>query len=118
MGKTNTKNNMGKITEFHNMLKTPSFSDLFHDIHDPVIHGNKGIMELRFALENKWNDPNNASKFCSFNPSVNATANKIAPWVARSAQMALPQVFPCPKIVMLYTENYDENRKAIVNKIT
>ena len=118
MGKTNTKNNMGKITEFHNMLKTPGFSDLFHDIHDPVIHGNKGIMEIRFALENKWNDPNKASKFCSFNPSVNATANKIALWVAGSAHMALPQVFPCPEIVMLYTKNYDENRKAIVNKIT
>ena len=64
--------------EFHNKLKTPGFSDLFHDIHDPVIHGNKGIMEIRFALEKKWNDPNKASKFCSFNPSVNATVNKIA----------------------------------------
>ena len=34
------------------------------------------------------------------------------------ANLAVPKVFPCPKIVMLFAENYDENRKAIINKNT
>ena len=45
-------------------------------------------------------------------------ANKLAPLVTGLANLIVPKVFPCPKIVMLCTQNYDENRKAIVNQNT
>lgn len=32
--------------------------------------------------------------------------------------MVYPHVFPCPELVMICAKNYDENRKAIVNKNT
>ena len=56
--------------------------------------------------------------FYKYNNSIGAHTNKLAALVTGLPNLTVPKVFPCPKIVMLCTQNYDENRKAIVNQNT
>ena len=102
--------------QLRKLLKTPGFTDEYHDIFDPVIHGNLGIMAIRHSLFSKWKDPQKGSKFYKYNKSIAAHTNKLATLVGRLANLAVPEVFPCLEIVMLCVENYDENRKAIIKK--
>ena len=56
--------------------------------------------------------------FYKYNNSIGAHTNKLAALVTGLANLAVPKVFPCPEIVMLCAQNYDENRKEIVNQST
>ena len=65
MGKTNSKTSQMSasikekktIIELRQVLQTPGFTNECHDIFDPVIHGDSGIMEIRHSLFRKWKDP-------------------------------------------------------------
>ena len=75
-------------------------------------------MAIRHSLFSKWKDLQKGSKFYKYNKSIATHTNKLAALVGGLANLAIPEVFPCPEIVMLCTKNYDENRKAIINKNT
>ena len=100
------------------MLQTLGFTDECHDIFDPVIHGDFGIMGIRHSLFNKWKDPQKGRNYYKYNNNICAHTNKLATLDTGLANLIVPEVFPCPKIVMPCTQNYDENRKAFVNQNT
>ena len=106
------------IIELRQMLQTPSFIDECHDIFDPDIHGDFGIMGIRHSLFNKWKDPQKGRDFYKYNNSIRAHTNKLATLVTGLANLIVPEVFPFPEIVMLCAQNYDENRKTIINQNT
>lgn len=106
------------IIELRRVLQTPGFTDECHDIFDPIIHGDSEIMAIRHALFSKWKDPQKGRIYYKYNSSIGASTNKLAALVTGLANLAIPQVFPCPEIVMLCAQNYDGNRKAIVNQNT
>ena len=56
--------------------------------------------------------------FYKYNNSIRAHTNKLVALVTGLANLVVPEVFPCPKIVILCTQNYDENKNAIVNQNT
>lgn len=99
------------------LVKTQGFTNGYHDIYDPAIHGEKRIIYIRYTLSNKVADPSRA-RFIVFNAMLKLRTNKIASWDVGLRSMVLPEVFPYPDFVMLCTENYDEDKKAIVNKNT
>lgn len=74
-------------------------------------------MKIRYVLSNKAGDQNKV-KYIVFNTMLNISTNKIASWYVGLGCMMLPKVFPCLEILMVCTQNYDEDRKAIVNKNT
>lgn len=126
MGKTKgttTKNiDCTKVTE---LVKTSGFTDEYHDIFDPVLHGNKRTTQIRFTLQYQWEtrtkksaNSTRGSNWKVYNPKIEVKTNKIALWDVGLGHMMLPQVFPCPEIVMLCTENYDQSRRIIINKNT
>ena len=106
------------IIELNQVLQTPGFTNECHDVFYPIIHGYLGIMGIRHSLFNKWKDPQKGRNFYKYNSSIHAHTNKLAALVIGLANLTVPEVFPCPEIVMLCTQNYDENRKEIVNQNT
>ena len=67
----------------------------------PVIHGDLGIMGIKHSLFNKWKDAQMGRIYYKYNNSIRAHSNKLAALVTRLANLDVPKVFPCPKIVML-----------------
>ena len=43
-------------------------------------------------------------------------ANKFAMWTKGIVCLGLPQVFPCLELVIVFSNNYDEDRKKIGNQ--
>ena len=80
--------------QLRQFLKTPSFTDEYHDIFDLVIHGNLGIMAIKYSLFSKWKDSQKGRKFYKFNKSIGAHTNKLAALVSGLANLAVPKVFP------------------------
>ena len=106
------------IIELRQVLQTPGFTDECHDIFYPIIHGDSGIMAIRHSLFSKWKDPQKGRIYYKYNSSIRAHKNKLVALVTGLANLVVLEVFPCPKIVMLCAQNYDENRKTIVNQNT
>ena len=100
------------------MLKTSGFIDEYHDSFYPIIHRDLGIMGVRHSLFNKWKDLQKGRNYFKYNKSIGTHTNKLAALVSGLANLVVLKVFPCPEIVMLCTQNYDENRKEIVNQNT
>ena len=109
MGKTKSKTSQtsapkkekNTIIELRQVLQTPGFTDECHDIFYPIIHGDSEIMAIRHALFNKWKDPQKGRIYYKYNSSIGAYTNKLAALVTGLANLIVPKVFPCPKIVML-----------------
>ena len=102
------------IIELKQVLQISSFTDECHDIFYYVIYGDLGIMGIRHSLFSKWKDPQKGRNYYKYNNNIGAHTNKLAALVAGIANLAVLKVFPCLEIVMLCTQNYDENRKAIL----
>ena len=96
--------------------QTPSFTNECHDIFYLVTHGDLGNMGIRHSFFNKWKDPQKGRNYYKYNNSIRAHTNKLVALVTGLAYLVVPKVFPCPKIVMLCTQNYDKNRKEILNQ--
>ena len=47
------------IIELRQVLQTLGFTNEYHGIFYPVIHGDLGIMGIRHSFFNKWKDPKN-----------------------------------------------------------
>ena len=89
------------------MLQTLGLTDECHDIFCHVIHGDFGIMAIRHSLFSKWKDPQKGRIYYKYNSSIGAYTNKLAALVTRLANLIVHEVFTCPGIVMLCTQNYD-----------
>ena len=106
------------IIELRQVLQTPSFTNECHDIFYPVIHGDSGIVGIRHSLFSKCKYPQKGRSYYKYNNNIGTHTNKLVALVTRLANIIVAEVFPCPKIVMLCAQNYDENRKEIVNQNT
>lgn len=126
MGKTKSKTSSTSasikenkdIIELRHVLQTPSFTDECRDIFYPIIHGDLGIIRIRNSLFNKWKDPQKGRNYFKYNKTIGTHTIKLVALGSGLANLVVPEVFPCPKIVMLCAQNYDENRKALVNQNT
>ena len=121
MGKTKSKTSSTSasikekkdIIELKKVLQIPGFTDECHYIFDPIIHGDFGLMGIRNSLFNKWKDPQKGRNYYKYNNSIRGHTNKLAALVTGLTNLVVPKVFPCPKIVKLCSQNYNENRKEL-----
>jgi hypothetical protein len=103
------------LIDCRKLVEIPGFTDEYHDVYDPAIDGQRRVISIKHTLCSKATRPKR-SDFIKFNPSIGAIMNKVASWDVGLGCMLLPEVFPCPEIVLICAENYDEERKTIVNK--
>ena len=94
------------IIERRQVLQTPGFTNECHDICYPIIHGDLGIMGIIYSFLNKWKDPQKGRNYFKYNKSIGIQINKLAASVSGLANLGVPKVFPCPKILMLCTQKF------------
>ena len=80
------------------VLKTPSFTNEYHDIFDLVIHGDLRIKAVRHSLFSKWKDPHKGRIFFKFNKSIGANTNKLVALVSGLTNLAILEVYLAQKL--------------------
>ncbi len=82
-----SKKEQKDIIELRKVLQTPCFTDECHDIFDPIIHGDLGIMRFRRSLFNKWKDPHKGRNYNKYNKIIGQYTNKLNALVSGLANL-------------------------------